>query len=356
MEPVRCTALTEAADVVAAVRGPQVPRPVIDRPWSAGLLDLLQQAVVVDQPPPAPQVVGWRTLIARGWTIPMDGVGGPGVPEGVGTRIEPAADPTTASCPPLVPLTAALFRQWCTIGQVGDPLGDALGAMQVLPGGEHVVRRVARLARSERRRLADELTDQARWLQATWPPLDARWHPIVGEELLVPVGGGAVVVRAEVDLSVGPPARARAARCFVVVTPHVPRRTDWLRLWLAALAEAVRSGAAPFQVGVLALATRSLWTQPVVPDDVCRVAGALAAHLASCVPPSVTWCADAERTAMPAGLGRLPRASWTQGAGSTRVARDRRETASRRSGRGTAAGGSVAAGFVAAGSDERAAS
>lgn len=230
--------------VLAALRGERPDRVPVDRAWSLGLREHLQDEVGA-----------------------LLGAGGPQVPRTVGWRA--LAGPAAAR-PPIVELLARqVFRQWVVAGAVGDPLDDAVDAVRAAGDADPLLRALRQLAPGGRRALTDRLQRHARWLERCWPPLDPRWAPVTGELRTLPLAGGRVLVGARSDLAVGRPAGRWASRCLVAVTDGAPSAAGpWHRLRLAALAEATATGAAPFRLVVVAPATGVLVAEAV---DACSL-------------------------------------------------------------------------------------
>lgn len=232
----------DAADVLTALRGYRAARPAVDRAWCAGLREVLSDAA---------RGVGGEESTASGAPIVVRDLGG---------RIgEGGGDQGVAGGWLGEAVVQALFRLVVAGAAVDDPWRAALDALVVTPGGAAVAAAVGRLGVVERRALAASVAAQGRWLAGCWPELDPRWVPTVGETVLAPLAGGAVLLSAAPDLCLGVPARTVASRCFVSVAAG---RTDavWERLWVAAVAEALRCGAPPFQLAVVDASQRTLAT------------------------------------------------------------------------------------------------
>lgn len=233
-----CTFPAGPAAVLGALRGNRAARGPVDRAWCGGLREHLQDevgALVGADDERAARIVGWRA------------VGGP------------------FAAPPLADqLCRQLFRQWVTVRSVGEPLDDVLDALRAAGEADPLLRAVRRLDPPARRQLANRLQRHARWLERCWPAVDPRWAPVTAELRVVALAGGRVLVGARSDLTLGRPAGGRASRCLVAVTDGVPLAPEpWRRLQLAALAEALTTGAPPFRLVVVAPAAGSIATAPV---------------------------------------------------------------------------------------------
>ena len=199
-------------------------------------------------------------------------------------------------------LVDALFRQWVTSGQVGDPLEDALAAL--MASGDHDVPAwVAGLDGDSRVALAQEVTGHLDRIQTGWPVLPPSWLARTQERLTVPLAGGLVILQGVIDLSLGSPSAGAASVCIVEVKSgrrRVEHRGD---LQLYALMETLRSGAPPFRIATYYSATGELDVEPVrrevlhgalhrvvvAASRLCRLA---AGAQASPTPNALcTWCA-----------------------------------------------------------------
>lgn len=245
--------------VLAVLRGARAHRRTVDRAWCGGLREHLQDEV---GPLPGAAAAGQRA----------DG--------GQATRTigwRDLAEPAHATA--LAELAArTLFRQWVTTGAVGEPLDDVVDALRAGGDADGPLRAVRQLAPAARRELAHRLRGHARWLERCWPLLDPRWAPVTAELRVVPLAGGRVLVGARSDLALGLPAARRASRCLVAVTDGDPSAPGpWHRLHLAALAEAVVTGAPPFQLVVVSPAAGAMAAEPVDAPLLWATASAVAA-------------------------------------------------------------------------------
>ncbi len=149
-------------------------------------------------------------------------------------------------------LTRAIFRLTVVQGPLRHPFEDALCAISVTEHGPDLLDAVSRLRAGERADLRAFARARASAISSQWHPVPAAWLPRTGERLQVPLGGGAVVLRATADLVLGRPSDGTASVCLVRL--HDQRRdqsgtvqAERARRALA-LAETLRSGAPPWRV------------------------------------------------------------------------------------------------------------
>jgi hypothetical protein len=199
-------------------------------------------------------------------------------------------------------LVDALFRQWVTVGAIGDPLGDALGALQA-DGADDAVAFVAAMTAERRRRLADEVAAHAARIRAEWPVPSPAWLARTQDRITVPLAGGRVLLSGVVDLAFGGPAHDQASVCLVEVksgTRRVEHRAD---LHFYALLETLRAGAPPFRAATYYSATGELDVESIGEDvlvgalqRVVAAAGRMCRLAAGASPrptpnPLCAWCA-----------------------------------------------------------------
>ena len=156
-----------------------------------------------------------------------------------------------------------LFRQWVTIGRLGDPLDDALSALAASPDGATTTAAIAALDEAGRSELAAELAAHSRILTTGWPVPPPSWLARTQERLTVALAGGRVILQGVVDLALGSPSAGTASVCIVEVKSgrrRVEHRGD---LQLYALMETLRSGAPPFRVATYYTATGELDVESV---------------------------------------------------------------------------------------------
>jgi len=286
------------------LRGSGHARPQVDRPWCAGLREQMEDglaAVVAELDSERPLQLHWSALDE-----------GPAAqPDLPGGELGPLR-----WCQLFDVLVRMLFRQLVVTGTVGEPLADASAALQLSGDRDGLLRELARLKAVERRKLVRELSVHVDRLVAAWPALDPRWAPRTGERLVAPLAGGRVLLSAHVDLAVGRPAVGRASVTFVSATSGGVGSAPWRRLLFASLVEALRSGAAPFQIAVLSTVTGTLHACSVETNDLLCLAESSVAAAASAVaarradvsdhvkaPPRAGSSADAMNRLRGAGAG-----------------------------------------------------
>lgn len=163
-------------------------------------------------------------------------------------------------------LVDALFRQWITIGHLGDPLEDGLAALEADGNGAEVAGFVRSLPADRRRALADEVAEHAARITASWPVPSPGWLARTQERFLVPLAGGRVVLSGVIDLALGTPSSGQASVCVVEVKSGRRRVEHRADLHLYALMETLRAGAPPFRVATYYTATGELDVEPVGRD------------------------------------------------------------------------------------------
>jgi len=200
-------------------------------------------------------------------------------------------------------LVDALFRQWVTLGDIGEPWVDAVAAVECA-GDEAVVRFISDLDTQGRDRLADEVREHAARIASVWPVSSPAWLARTQERLEVPLGGGRLVLSGVVDLAFGAPCAGRASVCLVELKSGVRRLEHRGDLHYYALLETLRSGAPPFRIATYYSSTGELDAEQVGEDvllgamqrtlagseRLCRLAaGAEPARTAN---PLCAWCAE----------------------------------------------------------------
>ncbi len=240
-------------DVVARLRATGGGRPVVDPGFAGGLRawledelgisgNVLEDAVLEDAVPLAVDA----DLLA-----PFTG--------GHQRAVSPAMSPARAA--DLV--VHALFRQWMTVGFVGDPLGDARSALAGGGDGDAMVSFVDRLDAASYRALSSIADSAAARIVGAWGPPAPWWYPRTEERLVVPLCGGRFVLSTTVDLALGAPASGRASVCLVDVVPGPIRPRHRAARQLAMLTETLRSGAPPFCCATWSAGTGELVAEPV---------------------------------------------------------------------------------------------
>jgi hypothetical protein len=238
-------------DLLNRLRGAGRPRPPVDPSFAGGLREWLEDAL-------APAAAGL----------------GPG---DVPARINKQALTQVLTCEahlvasraaPRVTvelvrgiLVDALFRQWMTVGMIGDAMREAMDGCAAA-GGE-VGEFVAGLAPAARTTLADEVADQAARIVAQWPVPPGSWLARTQERLEIGLCGGRILMSGVIDLAFGSPAAERASTCLVDVKSGRRRVEHRADLHFYALLETLRSGAPPFMLGTYYAAIGELDTEPV---------------------------------------------------------------------------------------------
>ncbi len=148
-----------------------------------------------------------------------------------------------------------------TDGAPGRPFEEVLCATSVTERGPELLDAVRLLRSRDRAALRASVRERAVTMAAHWRPVPAEWLPRTGERLRVPLGGGAVTLTASADLVLGRPSERRASVCLLRVLDepdgvgHGAGDAGGAGLGRAvrvcrslALAETLRSGAAPWRV------------------------------------------------------------------------------------------------------------
>jgi hypothetical protein len=148
-------------------------------------------------------------------------------------------------------LVRALFRQMVTTGRVGDPMVDALDALQIDPGRVDMVRYVNAMNGEQRAFLAAALTTHVEHLVNLTPRFAAGWLPRTQDRVAIPLAGGRVVLCGVFDLLVGAPIPGTATLCAVGLTIGGRWAQARMALHYLALLETLRSGTPPFRVALL---------------------------------------------------------------------------------------------------------
>jgi hypothetical protein len=233
---------------VAGLRGDATRRPSVDPGLAGGLREWLEDGVAeaigglpCDHPP---LVVDRRALAGR-----------PELPPG----------PTRAVTVPLArgALVGVLFRQLVTTGHIGDPMADAMAALEVDDRSADIVDLVHHLPAGERAALGHQVTAHAAILVSHWPAIAPAWFPRTRDRIAIPLAGGRIVLTGVLDLVLGAPSTGRASVCLVDVRSGERRAEHRTDLHFHGLLETLRGGAAPFR-----LATYYSGTGEVDAEDV----------------------------------------------------------------------------------------
>lgn len=271
--------------LLARLRGDSGRRPMVDPGLAGGLRDWLEDGLAVAVaalPAGAPPVRLSKEAINGALRCAAPSAAGCRGPATVTVGLARGS------------LVDALFRQWLTTGAVGEPMADAIDALEVGGDPDKVVAFLAALDPGQRRRLADEVADQAARIVGSWPVPAPSWLARTQERLTVPLAGGRVVLSGVIDLALGAPSGGRASVCIVDVKSGRRRLEHRGDLHLYSLLETLRSGAPPFRVATYYSATGELEVEPVGPDVLIgtlhRVLAAAAAlcSAASGSPPAPT--------------------------------------------------------------------
>ena len=238
-------------DLLTRLRGAGRPRPLVDPSFAGGLREWLEDALAPAAaglgPDQAPARINKQAL-TQVLTCEAHLVASRAAPRVTVELVRGI-------------LVDALFRQWMTVGAIGDPVQDALDACAV-EGGE-VGPFVAGLDPADRRVLADEVGSQAARIAAQWPVPPGSWMARTQERLDIGLCGGRIVMSGVIDLAFGAPAAERASTCLVDVKSGRRRVEHRADLHFYALLETLRSGAPPFMLGTYYAGIGELDTEPV---------------------------------------------------------------------------------------------
>jgi len=160
-------------------------------------------------------------------------------------------------------LVDAAFRQWVTVGEVGDPIADSLAALQAEDGGDGVVAFVAGLPADRRHALGAEVAAHVERIRNDWPVPSPAWLARTQDRIVVPLVGGRVLLSGVVDLAFGAQAADQASVCLVEVKSGARRVEHRADLHFYALLEMLRAGAPPFRVATYYTATGELDMEPI---------------------------------------------------------------------------------------------
>jgi len=205
-------------------------------------------------------------------------------------------------------LVDALFRQWVTVGVVGDPWADALAGIEC-DGDATIIDFVGGLEGDARRRLVEEVRAHAASIASAWPASNPSWLARTQERLSVPLAGGRLVLSGVVDLAFGAPCAGRASVCLVELKSGGRRLEHRGDLHFYALLETLRSGAPPFRIATYYSRSGELDAEHVGEDvllgalhrtlagaeRLCRLA--CGAEPARTPNPLCAWCSELPRCA-----------------------------------------------------------
>lgn len=250
--------------LLARLRGAGGARPKVDAALAGGLRAWLEDVVA-----PLPAGDGATRPGGTIWVVDRralsEGASRPMRPAGASHRWSPAALHLA--------MVRALFRQAVTVGALHRPFDSAVAALSVGEHGPQVVRALESLDSRHLAKLRAEVRSDAQRIASDWQPVPRRWLPRTGERMTIPLAGGRVLLAATADLALGAPACDLASVCLldVQVGPPVPVHHRGRRL--LALAETLRSGAAPFRVATYYSATGELHVHDVTEDDLAAAVG-----------------------------------------------------------------------------------
>jgi hypothetical protein len=253
--------IAPSVDLVAALRGAGTLRPSVDRGLAGGLRAWLDDGV-------------------------FERVGSPDVGSiRVATRDVVG---TAAASGPVAMLRGALLAQLLRLHVAGcepeDPFGAASVALSASGRDDDLAALLAGLDAEDRAQLVAEVAAHASVLVDRLDAVPARWSPRVGVRHQVPIAGGGVVLRGQIDLTLGEPGGSTACVCLLDVTTSVlePRHADGLTY--LALLSTLRCGEPPLRVAALSTADGTALVRDVdaamLAGAVERVLQAVAAHAA----------------------------------------------------------------------------
>jgi len=248
--------------VLALLRGDSVARPRFDPGLAGGLRAWLEDAAygfVAARGDAAPVFLGSRQVLGV--------TEGARVPDGVSDELV------------LARLVHALFRQLVCQGDLGDPLADALDALEAL-GEDDVVGHVAALPAAARAALSETVASHAGNLRDLVPRFAPGWMPRTDDRVAIPLAGGRVVLHGTFDLLVGLPQPGTASLCALGLSTSGPWARERRSLHFLALLETLRSGAPPFRLALLESATGRYGVEDVRDEHLRAIASHLAAWLA----------------------------------------------------------------------------
>jgi hypothetical protein len=178
-------------------------------------------------------------------------------------------------------LVRALFRQLVTLGQVGDPLEDALDALRVDPGRAGVVRYVNDMTVENRAALATSLTTHVANVENLTPRFAAAWLPRTDDRVAIPLAGGRVVLSGVFDLLVGAPVPGTATLCALGLTTGGRWAQARTALHYLALLETLRSGTPPFRIALLHSAAGRFGVEDVLEEHLQSIVSHVVVRLST---------------------------------------------------------------------------
>jgi hypothetical protein len=178
-------------------------------------------------------------------------------------------------------LVRMLFRQLVTVGQVGDPLEDALDALRVDPGRAGMVRYVDDMTVEHRAALATSLTSHVANLENLTPRFAAGWLPRTDDRVAIPLAGGRVVLSGVFDLLVGAPVPGTATLCALGLTTGGRWAQARTALHYLALLETLRSGTPPFRIALLHSAADRFGVEDVLEEHLQSIVSHVVVRLST---------------------------------------------------------------------------
>jgi hypothetical protein len=157
--------------------------------------------------------------------------------------------------------------------EVVDPFLDASLALGASGRDDDLAALLAELDDDERARLAAEVDAHYAVLATTLPSLPARWSPRCGLRQAIPLAGGAVVLRGDVDLALGASGGSRACVCLVDVTTARLGPLNEATVSYFALLETLRVGEQPLRVAAVSTADGSTIVREVTPELLADAVG-----------------------------------------------------------------------------------
>jgi hypothetical protein len=168
-----------------------------------------------------------------------------------------------------------------TVGQVGDPLEDALDALRVDPGRAAIVRHVTDMTRESRSGLGASLTSHVTNLVNLTPRFAPGWLPRTDDRVAIPLAGGRIVLSGVFDLLVGAPVPNTATLCALGLTTGGRWAEARTVLHYLALLETLRSGTPPFRIALLHSAVGRLGVEDVLEEHLRSIVSHVVVRLAA---------------------------------------------------------------------------
>lgn len=222
-----------ATDLLSSLRGTPALRPHVDRGLAGGLRAWLEDGLFERLGP------GGAAPIVR--VTPRLLLGDPPVTGAATSRLRGA-------------LLVQLLRLRVAGLEPASPFEDAVAALGASGRDAELVALLCDLDSDERSRLAAEVAAHHTVLATTLPSLPARWSPRCGVRYAIPLAGGAVVLRGDVDLALGASGGSRACVCLVDLTTSTLGSASDATLAYLALLETLRTGEQPLRVAALSTA------------------------------------------------------------------------------------------------------